>query len=160
MGKLSLMEQTQRAREILRESKNPDMARFIANQMGGAVRKVGAVMHTYAERVSVLDFSSKSNSDTYMIDYVGSLNAGEYASEIVKTRYLATNLSRNYNSMTIYLSATAGFFHLEVVRGFESSVYCDAFLDQLVKHGIAFERDAETSYITPQNGLIEGLGLI
>ena len=160
MDKLSLLEQTQRAREMLRESKNPDMARFLANQLGGAVRKVGAVMHTYAERQAVLDFSSKSNSDTYMIDYVGSLNAGEYASEIIKTRYLATNLTRNFNSMTIYLSATAGFFHLEVVRGFESSVYCDAFLEQLVKHGIAFERDAETSYITPQNGLIEGLGLI
>ena len=160
MDKLSLLEQTQRAREMLRESKNPDMARFLANQLGGAVQKVGAVMHTYAERQAVLDFSSKSNSDTYMIDYVGSLNAGEYASEIIKTRYLATNLTRNFNSMTIYLSATAGFFHLEVVRGFESSVYCDAFLEQLVKHGIAFERDAETSYITPQNGLIEGLGLI
>jgi hypothetical protein len=160
MDKLSLLEQTQRTREMLRESKNPDMARFLANQLGGAVRKVGAVMHTYAERQAVLDFSSKSNSDTYMIDYVGSLNAGEYASEIIKTRYLATNLTRNFNSMTIYLSATAGFFHLEVVRGFESSVYCDAFLEQLVKHGIAFERDAETSYITPQNGLIEGLGLI
>ena len=160
MDKLSLLEQTQRAREMLRESKTPDMARFLANQLGGAVRKVGAVMHTYAERQAVLDFSSKSNSDTYMIDYVGSLNAGEYASEIIKTRYLATNLTRNFNSMTIYLSATAGFFHLEVVRGFESSVYCDAFLEQLVKHGIAFERDAETSYITPQNGLIEGLGLI
>ena len=160
MDKLSLLEQTQRAREMLRESKNPDMARFLANQLGGAVRKVGAVMHTYAERQAVLDFSSKSNSDTYMIDYVGSLNAGEYASEIIKTRYLATNLTRNFNSMTIYLSATAGFFHLEVVRGFESSVYCDAFLEQLVKYGIAFERDAETSYITPQNGLIEGLGLI
>ena len=160
MDKLSLLEQTQRTREMLRESKNPDMARFLANQLGGAVRKVGTVMHTYAERQAVLDFSSKSNSDTYMIDYVGSLNAGEYASEIIKTRYLATNLTRNFNSMTIYLSATAGFFHLEVVRGFESSVYCDAFLEQLVKHGIAFERDAETSYITPQNGLIEGLGLI
>ena len=160
MDKLSLLEQTQRTREMLRESKNPDMARFLANQLGGAVRKVGTVMHTYAERQAVLDFSSKSNSDTYMIDYVGSLNAGEYASEIIKTRYLATNLTRNFNSMTIYLSATAGFFHLEVVRGFESSVYCDAFLEQLVKHVIAFERDAETSYITPQNGLIEGLGLI
>lgn len=90
----------------------------------------------------------------------GGLKAGSYAKEIVKTKYMATNIGKGFRTVVLYITATGGYFHFEVVRAFESGVYVDAFLDQFKRHGIAFEREGGSSYITPENGLISGLGLL
>jgi hypothetical protein len=95
-----------------------------------------------------------------MIDYVGGLKAGEYGHEIVRTKYMATNTEKNFNTVTLYISATGGFFHFEIVRAFESGVYVDAFLEQLSRHAIAYVREPESRYVTPENGLIKDLGLL
>ena len=160
MEKLSFAEQAQKCRALLKEANDPRLARFLANTMGGALRQVGTAIPNFTGRLSVLDFSKGSNNDTFMIDYVGGLKAGRYASEIVKTKYMATNLDPGFRTVTLYLTATAGYFHLEVVRAFESSVYVDAFLEQLTRCGIHFEREEESRYITPVNGLITDLGLL
>ena len=159
MRDLSFAEQAAHARAVLKQSNNPNAAKFIANRMGGALRQIGASIPNFSGRLAYLDFSQNANNDTYMIDYVGSLKAGAYSHEIVRTKYMATNTAPNFSTVTLYISATSGFFHFEIVRAFESGVYVDAFLDQLSRHGIAYTREAESRYTTPENGLISGLGL-
>ena len=160
MAGLSFEEQAQRSRALLKQANDVNMARFLANRLGGALRQISAGIPNFAGRLPYLDFQKTSTNDTYMIDYVGGLKAGEYAREIVRTKYMATNIERNFNTVTLYISATSGFFHFEIVRAFESGAYVDAFLDQLTLHGIAFTREPESRYVTPENGLITDLGLL
>jgi hypothetical protein len=49
---------------------------------------------------------------------------------------------------------------LESVRACEGGVYVDAFLEQLSRHGLAYTREPESRYVTPENGLITDLGLL
>ncbi len=160
MHGLSFAEQAAHARTLLRQSNDPNAARFLANRLGGALRQIGASIPNYTGRLAYLDFAKNANNDTYMIDYVGSLKAGVYSSEIVRTKYLATNIDPNFSTVTLYISATSGYFHFEIVRAFESGAYVDAFLDQLSRHGITYIREADSRYTTPENGLITGLGLM
>jgi hypothetical protein len=62
-------------------------------------------------------------------------------------------------TVTLYITATAGYFDIELVRAFQSDVYVGALAEQLEKRGIAFVQGEESSYITPENGLIGSLGL-
>jgi len=128
--------------------------------MGGALRQLSAAIPNFAARLPYLDFQKNANNDTYMIDYVGGLKAGEYADEIVRTKYMATNTEHNFSTVTLYISATGGFFHFEIVRAFEDGAYVDAFLEQLSRHGIAYTREPESRYVTPENGLVTDLGLL
>jgi len=160
MSGLTFQEQAQRSRALLKQANDQDLAKYLANSLGGALRKIGAAIPNFAGRLPYLDFQKNSNNDTYMIDYVGSLKAGEYAHEIVRTKYMATNTGHNFSTVTLYISAISGFFHFEIVRAFESGAYVDAFLDQLSRHGIAYTREPESRYITPENGLIPDLGLL
>lgn len=160
MSTLPFGEQAQRARAMLKQANDVNLARFLANSLGGAVRKVGAAIPNFTGRLPYLDFSRNSNNDTYMIDYVGGLKAGEYAREIVRTKYMATNIERNFSTVTLYISATGGCFHFEIVRAFESGAYVDAFLEQLSRHGVAYTREPASRYVTPENGLIPDLGLL
>jgi len=159
MTGLDFAARCQLSRQFLREAKNPDTARFIANRMGGAVAQVGQVMHTYQEKVQVLDFSKTANNDTFMIDYVGGLHSAGFEDQIASVHYKATNIEGNFRTATLYLTATAGYFDIELVRAFESDVYVGAFAEQLKKQGIDFTQSGEESYITPENGLITSLGL-
>lgn len=127
--------------------------------MGGAVRKVGQAMHSYQEKSQVLNFARNANNDTFMLDYVGSLRSRGFKDQIVSTHYKATNCQPSFRTVILYIMATAGYFDIELVRAFESDVYVGAFAEQLEKRGINFVQGKEISYITPENGLIEGLGL-
>ncbi len=160
MSGLPFEEQAQRSRALLKQANDENLARFFTNAMGGALRKVSSAIPNYAGRLPYLDFKKNSNNETYMIDYVGSLKAGEYGREIVRTKYMATNTENHFSTVTLYISATGGFFHFEIVRAFESSAYVDAFLEQLSRHGIAYACEPESRYVTPQNGLITDLGLL
>ena len=160
MNGLSFAEQAQRARALLKQANDENLAKYIANKMGGALRQMSAAIPSFAGRLPYLDFQKTANNDTYMIDYVGGLKAGEYGHEIVRTKYMATNTEKNFNTVTLYISATGGFFHFEIVRAFESGVYVDAFLEQLSRHAIAYVREPESRYVTPENGLIKDLGLL
>lgn len=73
--------------------------------------------------------------------------------------YKATSLDGGFRTVTLYLTATAGYFDIEIVRAFESDAYVGAFAEQLEKRGIGFAQGSEESYITPENGLITALGL-
>jgi hypothetical protein len=90
---------------------------------------------------------------------VGSLRSVGFEDQIVSVHYKATNLSDNFRTLTMYLTATAGFFDIEVVRAFDSDVYVGSFAEQLKAQGIAFKQGDEEAYTTPVNGLITGLGL-
>lgn len=159
MSGLDFAARCQLSRQILREVNNPNTARFIANRMGGAVLQVSQVMHSFQEKLQVLNYTKTANNDTYMIDYVGSLRSVGFEDQIVSVHYKATNLSDNFRTLTLYLTATAGFFDIEVVRAFESDVYVGSFAEQLKAQGIAFKQGDEEAYTTPVNGLITGLGL-
>jgi hypothetical protein len=160
MRGLSFAEQAQRSRALLKQANDPNPAKFLANRMGGALRQMSTAIPTFAGRLPYLDFQKTANNDTYMIDYVGGLKAGEYGREILRTKYMATNIDRNFSTVTLYISATGGFFHFEIVRAFDSGVYVDAFLEQLSRQGIAYVREPESRYVTPENGLIKDLGLL
>lgn len=159
MTGLDFAARCQLSRQLLREAKNPDAARFIANRMGGAVAQVGAAMHSYQEKEQVLDFSRTANNDTYMIDYVGGLRSAGFEDQIAAVHYKATNIESGFRTVTLYLTATAGYFDIELVRAFGSDVYVGAFTEQLERRGIGFAQGDEKSYITPENGLITSLGL-
>ena len=160
MSGLSFEEQAQRSRALLRQANDENLAKYLANRMGGALRQISGAIPSFAGRLPYLDFKKNSNNDTCMIDYVGSLKVGEYGHEIVRTKYMATNTENHFSTVTLYISATGGFFHFEIVRAFESSVYVDAFLEQFSRHGIAYTREPESRYVTPVNGLITDLGLL
>ena len=159
MANLDFAARCQLMRTILRESKKPNAARYSANAIGGAIRQVGQVMHSYREKLQVLNFAKNANNDTFMLDYVGSLRSRGFEDQIVSTHYKATNLGPGMRAVTLYITATAGYFDIELVRAFEGDVYEAALAEQLEKRGIAFARGEESSYITPENGLIEALGL-
>lgn len=156
---LSFAERGELARAKLREGLDPNAMRSMANTVAGAIRQVDAAMHTYAEKAQVLNFSKQANNDSFMVDYVGGLRSEGYADQIMHVGYRATNLDDNYRTVTLYLTATAGHFDIELVRAFESDAYVGAFAEQLRGHGIAFAQGAEERYITPENGLITSLGL-
>ena len=160
MGGLDFAGRCQLARRLLREANSPDTARFIANNMGGAVRKVGQAMHSYQEKLQVLNFTKTANNDTFMLDYVGGLRSTGFEDQVSSVRYRATTLDPGFRTDTLYLTATAGFFDIELVRAFESDVYVGALADQLRRRGISFTQGEEQSYVTPENGLIRGLGLM
>jgi len=160
MSELPFEAQAQRSRALLKQANDENLAKFLANRLGGALRQISAKIPNFAGRLPYLDFQKNANNDTYMIDYVGGLKAGEYAREIVRTKYMATNTENNFSTVTLYISATSGFFHFEIVRAFESSAYVDAFLEQLSRHGIVYAREPESRYVTPENGLITDLGLL
>ena len=159
MADLDFAARCQLIRQTLRASNNPVIARHMANSMGGAVRKVGQAMHSYQEKSQVLNFARNANNDTFMLDYVGSLRSRGFEDQIVSTHYKATNCQPGFRTVTLYITATAGYFDIELVRAFESDVYVGALAEQLEKRGINFVQGKEISYITPENGLIEGLGL-
>lgn len=160
MAGLGFAERCQLSRQHLREANNPNTARFLANRMGGAVAQVSQAMHSYEEKKQVLNFAKTANNDTFMIDYVGGLRSEGFEDQISSVHYKATNIDGNFRTVTLYLTATAGYFDIELVRAFESDVYVGAFAEQLAKQGIAFTQGAEESYITPQNGLLSALGLV
>ena len=159
MASLDFAARCQLMRQILRESNNPDAALHTANAIGGAVRKVGQAMHSYHEKLQVLNFAKNASNDTFMLDYVGGLRSEGFGDQIVSTHYKATNLQPNMRTVTLYITATAGYFDIELVRAFQSDVYEGALAEQLEKRGIAFAQGGESSYITPENGLIGSLGL-
>ena len=156
---LNFAERCQLSRRLLREANNPDAARFFANKMGGAVAQVSQAMHSYQEKIQVLNFSKTANNDTFMIDYVGGLRSVGFEDQISSVRYKATNIEEGFRTVILYLTATAGYFDIELVRAFESDVYVGAFANQLEKRRIGFVQGSEEAYITPGNGLIPALGL-
>ena len=159
MADLDFAARCQLSRQLLREANNPDAARFLANRIGGAVAQVGQVMHSYQEKMQVLNFAKNATNDTFMIDYVGGLRSAGFENQISSVRYKATGIEDGFRTVTLYLTATAGYFDIELVRAFESDVYVGAFAEQLEKRGIGFAQGSEASYITPENGLIAALGL-
>lgn len=160
MAGLDFAERCKLSRQLLREANNPNTARYMANAMGGAVAQVSQVMHSYDEKMQVLNFAKGANNDTYMLDYVGGLRSAGFEDQIVSVHYKATNTNDGFRTLTLYLTATAGYFDIELVRAFESDIYVDAFAEQLDAHGIAFTRGAEESYLTPENGFLSALGLV
>lgn len=146
-------------RGVLKGELASEAPQFTANAMGGAVRKVDAVMHSFAEKKQALNFVKHANNDTFMVDYVGGLQARGFEDQIVSTRYKASMFDPGFRTVILYLTATAGYFDIELVRAFASDVYVEAFSEQLKRCGVAFTRGGEESYTTPVNGLITGLGL-
>ena len=61
--------------------------------------------------------------------------------------------------LNLFIESVLNRYFCRMVRAFESDVYVGAFAEQLEKRGINFVQGKEISYITPENGLIEGLGL-
>ena len=159
MASLDFAGRCQLMRRILRESNDPNAARHTANAMGGAVRQVSQVMHSYREKLQVLNFAKNANNDTFMLDYVGGLRSRGFEDQIVSTHYKATNCQPGMRTVTLYITATAGYFDIELVRAFEGDMYEGALAEQLERRGIAFARGEESSFITPENGLVGSLGL-
>lgn len=159
MGDLDFAGRAAHTRTLLKKELTSEAPLFTANAIGGAVRKVGAVMHSYAEKKQALNLSKHSNNDTFMVDYVGGLRAQGFEDQIVSTRYRASMFDKGFRTVILYLTATAGHFDIELVRAFQSDVYVGAFTDQLERLGVAFTCGDEESYQTPFNGLIPGLGL-
>ena len=111
MGGLDFAGRCQLARRLLREANSPDTARFIANNMGGAVRKVGQAMHSYQEKLQVLNFTKTANNDTFMLDYVGGLRSTGFEDQVSSVRYRATNLDPGFRTVTLYLTTSGLLRH-------------------------------------------------
>ena len=159
MDGLGFTERCRLSRQLLREVNNDEVARFMANEIGGAVAQADETMHSYQEKQQVLDFIKYYSNDSYMIDYVGGLNSAGFEDQILSVRYQLTHLEPNQATVFLLLTATAGRFDIEMARFCESDAYVDAFEEQLERRGIAFERGAEERYTMPENGLIPALGL-
>ena len=159
MDGLDFTERCRLSRQLLREANNDEVARFMANEIGGAVAQAAQTMHSYQEKRQVLDFIKYYSNDSFMIDYVGSLRSVGFEDQILSVRYKLTHLEPNQGTVFLLLTATAGRFDIEMARSCESDAYVDAFEEQLERRGIAFERGAEERYVTPENGLIPALGL-
>jgi hypothetical protein len=93
------------------------------------------------------------------VDYVGGLHAEGFEDQLVSIRYLSSPLGDQSDSLSLFVTATAGRFDLVFARNFATDVYDKAFLAQLDEHGIPYELGGERNFMTPRNGLIPALGL-
>ena len=78
------------------------------------------------------------------MDYVGGLHAEGFEGQLVSIRYLSSPLGDQSDSLSLFVTATAGRFDLVFARNFATDVYDKAFLAQLDEHGIPYE-----SYLLP-----------
>ena len=159
MDGLGFAERCRLSRQLLREANNGEVARFMANEIGGAVAHASQTMRSYQEKQQVLNFIKYYSNDSYMIDYVGGIRSIGFEDQILSVRYKLTHLESNQGTVLLVITATAGFFDIEMTRSCESDVYVGAFAEQLERRGIAFDQGAEDRYVTPENGLIPALGL-
>ncbi|MBQ9057847.1 MAG: hypothetical protein IJ125_01535 [Atopobiaceae bacterium] len=158
MDELDFAERCHLSRQLLREANDNVTARFMANETGEAVAKASQTMHSYKEKQEVLNFIKWYSNDSYMIDYLGSLHSKGFENQLVSVRYKLTHLEPNQGTLFLIVTATAGFFDIEMARSWESDVYVDAFAEQLKRRGIAFTQETEDRYLNPENGLIPALG--
>ena len=93
------------------------------------------------------------------VDYVGGPHAEGFEDQLVSIRYLSSPLGDQSDSLSLFVTATAGRFDLVFARNFATDVYGKAFLAQLDEHGIPYEPGGERDFMTPRNGLIPALGL-
>ena len=87
------------------------------------------------------------------------LQAEGFEDQLVSIRYLSSPLGDQSDSLSLFVTATAGRFDLVFARNFATDVYDKAFLAQLDEHGIPYELGGERNFMTPRNGLIPALGL-
>ena len=76
MRELPFEEQAQRTRALLKQANDPNLAKFIANRMGGALRQMSAAIPSFAGRLPYLDFRKDSNNECPRLRYRRALSHG------------------------------------------------------------------------------------
>ena len=145
------------ARASLRAQVATDVVRFANAGLRGLIAASKAAK-TYAEKAEMLNITGRY-STPISVDYVGGLHAEGFEDQLVSIRYLSSPLGDQSDSLSLFVTATAGRFDLVFARNFATDVYDKAFLAQLDEHGIPYELGGERNFMTPRNGLIPALGL-
>ena len=134
-----------------------DVVRFANAGLRGLIAASKAAK-TYAEKAEMLNITGRY-STPISVDYVGGLHAEGFEDQLVSIRYLSSPLGDQSDSLSLFVTATAGRFDLVFARNFATDVYDKAFLAQLDEHDIPYELGGERNFMTPRNGLSPALGL-
>ena len=155
----SFEERAKAARDEIRFCVGDDYIRTATNITRKSFLETQAKAHGFAEKYALLSGNNLLVNNSCLIDYVGGLRLPGYEDQIVSTRYLAGEPTRT-QGINLYITATGGYFDMQLVRAFKSDVYERAFCAQLEAHGLAYELREARNFLTPQNGLITALGLL
>ncbi|MBQ9057848.1 MAG: hypothetical protein IJ125_01540 [Atopobiaceae bacterium] len=150
-------ERTNAAREALRAQVAPDFLRFLAAGLRERIARTQG-MHSFAEKRKVIDITGLGEPPIF-VDYIDGLRAEGFEDQVVSFRYLASPQRDNAECLGLMATVINGHFDLALNRSFATDVYDRAFITTLESHGIPFERGAESTYLSPRNGLITALGL-
>lgn len=114
---------------------------------------LGKKMPFYFLKNKILSIPENKPQDTYTIDYVGSLKTNDYSDQITEVRYLNPDVYKG--SMSVVLSETAGYFHINFNQTFGESRYYDGFLKMLDEIGIPYDKLPADTYLNPEVELPE-----
>lgn len=153
----SFAETAQAARADLRSYVTPELVRFMANASHQSFAAADELKGFAAKRDALNRLSSYVAPIS--VDYVGGLRSEGFEDQIVDVRYLAMPVADINPGISLFVTATAGTFHLMFVRTMATDVYDKSFLAQLDKLKIDYEVVGEMTYATPRSGLLQALGL-
>lgn len=142
---LSTSELAAKVRQTMKDEMAGDSLPLMVAAIGKLL-SLGRKMPTYGLKQKVMNIT-KNPQDTFAVDYVGSLNTGDYSSHIVDVSYLMPD---GFNgSSNIMISETAGNFHVSFAQTFKSDRYYVAFCDTLDELGIPYKKLPYSTYLNP-----------
>lgn len=112
------------------------------------VTHLGKKLPTYFLKNKVMAMPENRPMDTFNLDYVGSLRTNEYSDRITEVRYLNPDVCNG--SLSIVLSETAGYFHINFNQTFETPRYYEAFLKGLDELNIHYDKMPADTYLNPE----------
>ena len=112
------------------------------------ITHLGRRLPTHFLKNKVMAMKENRPQHAFTLDYVGSLKTNDYSDQITDVRYL--NPDPQKGSLSILLSETAGFFHINFNQTFETKQYFDAFLKVLDEQKIPYESLPGDTYLNPE----------
>lgn len=136
---------------MLREKMRPQQSEEHVQIAAASVNMIvhlGQKLPGYFLKNKLLAMGETHPQDTFTVDYVGSLNTGEYSDQIEDVLY--DNADPYLGSIFLVMTEAAGYFTVNFTQTFASDRYEKAFCAKLDELGIAYEEKPADSYLTPK----------
>ncbi len=152
--KLSIEEQANHYRQLIREQKNPDYVKRSANGIKALFDKLDAVK-SFKERQEILNFFNGMQVNTFVLSYIGQFDL-KGSDQYVKSAHLYCSGSQG---MVVNLLSIGDSISIEVEQSFADSRYSYAVCKALDEAGLHYEFTPLTIFETPKDGIHKSLAM-
>ncbi len=147
MDQMPFAQRATAIRGILNTQKEPNFFRFAFNYAGAGLRERMEKATSYAEEIQKGTIFNTSNTDTFFVDYIGSMHKTDYAEQIEDVRFRCPPASNN--TLHINVIEHNDEFRIDFLSCNDITPVIDAVDEELKKNGISYTRKPACSFNQP-----------